>query len=280
MDTIIEETSAKGERETIDTYNETAETCSKDNTPEDRTKEPNEDAASCSDDTTPNNGTKEPNEDTTSNNGTKEPNEDDISCSQDTTTTNGTKEPDGDVMPCSQDTTPVNRTKEDAMSKEDTDNLNVKVDTTLTEKLSEAKSDTVENQEGTQYLGFDCKSRVAEQTVNSKEKKKQAKQENKKRKDDKDECNGPEKMYKGNDQSRNVDKRRGREPGSSATKEEFVFFWKSHSPYSQWYIGDFTVNGITFNCAEQYMMYGKASKFYVKVKYTQNMYVLSGQMFF
>jgi hypothetical protein len=35
-----------------------------------------------------------------------------------------------------------------------TETLNVKVDTKLTETLAEAKSDTVENQEGTQNLGF------------------------------------------------------------------------------------------------------------------------------
>jgi hypothetical protein len=155
------------------------------------------------------------------------------------------------------------------MTKDDTEKLNVKVDTKLTETLAEAKSDTVENQEGTQNLGFDCKSRVAEKTVNTKEKKKQAKQEKRKRKDDKTDTD-PQKKYRENDQSHNADKRRNRfdrekkgEPGISATKEEFVFFWKSHSPYSQWYISDFIVKGNTFNCAEQYMMYSKASKFYI-----------------
>ena len=152
------------------------------------------------------------------------------------------------------------------MTKDDTEKLNVKVDTKLTETLAEAKSDTVENQKGTQNLGFDCKSRVAEKTVNTKENKKQAKQEKRKRKDDKTDTD-PQKMYRGNDQSHNADKRRNRfdrekrEPEISATKEEFVFFWKSHSPYSQWYISDFTVKGNTFNCAEQYMMYSKAMLF-------------------
>jgi hypothetical protein len=48
-------------------------------------------------------------------------------------------------------------------------------------------------------LGFDCKSRVAEKTVNTKEKKKQAIQEKRKRKDDKTDTD-PQKKYRGNDQ--------------------------------------------------------------------------------
>ena len=204
-------------------------------------------------------------------------------CSKNNTPEDCTKEPNEDVLStCSKGNTPEDCTKEpneDAMSKDDTDKLNVKVDTNLTETLAEAKSDTVENQEGTQDLGFDCKSRVAEKSVNSREK--ETKQEKIKLKDDTTDTD-PHKMYRGNDQSHNADKRRGRfdqdkkrEPGISGTKEEFVFFWKSYSPYSQWYDGNFTVNGITFNCAEQYVMYSKASKFYIKAKY-----VLSCQMLF
>lgn len=41
--------------------------------------------------------------------------------------------------------------------------------------------------------------------------------------------------------------------------ERFTFFW--NGPFSQWHLSDFTVNDITFNCAEQYMMYEKAMLF-------------------
>lgn len=41
--------------------------------------------------------------------------------------------------------------------------------------------------------------------------------------------------------------------------EQFEFFWRG--PFSQWYPSTFTVNGKTFNCAEQYMMYSKAVLF-------------------
>lgn len=44
------------------------------------------------------------------------------------------------------------------------------------------------------------------------------------------------------------------------TNEEFTFFWKSHSPFSQWHKSSFTLEDKTFNCAEQYMMYGKAGE--------------------
>jgi ligand-binding sensor domain-containing protein len=50
---------------------------------------------------------------------------------------------------------------------------------------------------------------LGEKTVNTKENKKQAKQEKRKRKDDKTDTD-PQKMYRGNDQSHNADKRRNR----------------------------------------------------------------------
>lgn len=43
--------------------------------------------------------------------------------------------------------------------------------------------------------------------------------------------------------------------------EKFTYFYRSHSPFSQWYPCRFTVEDIRFNCAEQYMMYGKAQLF-------------------
>lgn len=42
---------------------------------------------------------------------------------------------------------------------------------------------------------------------------------------------------------------------------KFSFFWKSESVFSQWYLVNFTVDDITFNCAEQFMMYQKAKLF-------------------
>ena len=41
----------------------------------------------------------------------------------------------------------------------------------------------------------------------------------------------------------------------------FTFFFTEKSPFSQWYRCAFTVEGIAFNCAEQFMMHGKATLF-------------------
>jgi ribA/ribD-fused uncharacterized protein len=38
--------------------------------------------------------------------------------------------------------------------------------------------------------------------------------------------------------------------------EKFTFFWSG--PFSQWHRCKFVVDGITYNCAEQYMMHQKA----------------------
>ena len=46
-----------------------------------------------------------------------------------------------------------------------------------------------------------------------------------------------------------------------STEEKFTFFWETRSPFSQWHPSDFTLEGIQFNCAEQYMMYKKAQLF-------------------
>lgn len=38
--------------------------------------------------------------------------------------------------------------------------------------------------------------------------------------------------------------------------DKYVFFWGGI--YSNWYITEFKLKGVTFNCSEQYMMYEKA----------------------
>ncbi|XP_076076674.1 protein irg-1-like [Mytilus galloprovincialis] len=43
--------------------------------------------------------------------------------------------------------------------------------------------------------------------------------------------------------------------------EQFVFFWKPDSPYSQLYLSEFAVEGLVFNSAEQFTMYSKAMLF-------------------
>ena len=40
--------------------------------------------------------------------------------------------------------------------------------------------------------------------------------------------------------------------------ERYTFFWNAQSPFSQWYGCRFTVDGVDYNCAEQYMMQQKA----------------------
>jgi ribA/ribD-fused uncharacterized protein len=41
--------------------------------------------------------------------------------------------------------------------------------------------------------------------------------------------------------------------------KQFTFFWQG--PFSQWHRANFTINGVTYNCAEQYMMHQKALLF-------------------
>ena len=41
----------------------------------------------------------------------------------------------------------------------------------------------------------------------------------------------------------------------------FTFFFTEASPFSQWFRCSFVVDGKTFNCAEQFMMHGKAVLF-------------------
>ena len=41
-------------------------------------------------------------------------------------------------------------------------------------------------------------------------------------------------------------------------RDKYEYFWKARSPFSQWHPSEFVVDGKTYNCAEQYMMYHKA----------------------
>lgn len=43
--------------------------------------------------------------------------------------------------------------------------------------------------------------------------------------------------------------------------EKFTFFWRKESPFSQWHPCRFTIDGVTYNCGEQYMMARKAQLF-------------------
>ncbi len=43
--------------------------------------------------------------------------------------------------------------------------------------------------------------------------------------------------------------------GNTVT-DDFVLFWRG--PFSQWYESEFTVEGVTYNCTEQFMMAQKA----------------------
>ena len=50
-------------------------------------------------------------------------------------------------------------------------------------------------------------------------------------------------------------------PTGKEGKEKFTFFFRKESPFSQWHPVEFRVDGVEFNCAEQFMMYQKASKY-------------------
>ena len=43
-------------------------------------------------------------------------------------------------------------------------------------------------------------------------------------------------------------------------EERFTFFFGAESPFSQWHRATFTVEGVKYNCAEQYMMHQKAGE--------------------
>lgn len=53
-------------------------------------------------------------------------------------------------------------------------------------------------------------------------------------------------------------------------KEDFVFFW--NGTYSQWEPSKFTIDGIEYNCCEQYMMAKKALVFKDQESYNMIMY--------
>ncbi len=44
-------------------------------------------------------------------------------------------------------------------------------------------------------------------------------------------------------------------------KEEYYFFYETKHPFSQWHKSEFKIDNLTFNSAEQYMMYGKSKLF-------------------
>lgn len=48
-------------------------------------------------------------------------------------------------------------------------------------------------------------------------------------------------------------------PNTKLDLENFTFFW--NGPFSQWHKSEFTVDGLTFNTAEQFMMLNKAILF-------------------
>lgn len=48
---------------------------------------------------------------------------------------------------------------------------------------------------------------------------------------------------------------------ATSDSRKYTFFWSNGSPFSQFHKATFTVDGITYNCAEQYMMHQKAGRY-------------------
>ena len=43
--------------------------------------------------------------------------------------------------------------------------------------------------------------------------------------------------------------------------KKYTFFWGDKCVFSQWYMCSINIDGVLYNCAEQYMMHRKASEF-------------------
>ena len=56
---------------------------------------------------------------------------------------------------------------------------------------------------------------------------------------------------------------------TSTTGEEFEFFFGKNSPFSQHHPAKFVIDGVTYNCAEQYMMHQKAGEWSRSVSWVQ-----------
>lgn len=48
---------------------------------------------------------------------------------------------------------------------------------------------------------------------------------------------------------------------STTTKQAYTLFYSNSSPFSNWYMSDFKMDSLKFNCSEQAMMYLKAKLF-------------------
>ena len=66
----------------------------------------------------------------------------------------------------------------------------------------------------------------------------------------------------GNGRGREEEEEGGSGGESSAVggEEKFTFFFGTDSPFSQWHSAEFEVEGVTYNCAEQFMMHQKAGE--------------------
>lgn len=71
------------------------------------------------------------------------------------------------------------------------------------------------------------------------------------------------KMATSEDKEKAKKRKRNEDDGSKELDnggEKFTFFFGADSPFSQWHPAKFEVDGVTYNCAEQYMMYQKAGE--------------------